>query len=663
VKIKNLTTLLLSTLTAIAVAGCINQGGSSPSATGGGTGTSVPTGSSSKSAPTAITAKRYTMTKATATPPSDASTSGDSTPSSAPNFTLMFDANNTNFLTDVCQVQSGGSGSSSADPSKACKCRYTWILSNLSDASVVTRTVDTDPTQVTSFQIQCPGPDVYYDDTEIPNNSSIKIELIPDTDQGNNSGFTTNSVTFPKQPISVAGDFRDAEGRSYRNIYHYACFDRLQKNLSINQARKNAKQNSATNAQIQAYVANSFTLSGSGGVTSFSGQSYYYDFYIRSNEIGTINPGNASMVCPRVNVNGIPSYYPLDSQFALALQASTDFPVPINANIILSSSTGAGSNGTTLGYAAKPNADGTCPAFADDKGRVRRTFRIRMYSAIFPLRYDADGSLIEQSQRSNTIFVLDRPVDKVSQDVLKPITRLGPKPCPFSYSTAQFGQKCMSDASLTGWSIDGTQINSNKECPVYPPVPEPSIGDTSPYLKSDGTIVIRPYKPFVPYYLENTRFKACAFQSSAPVDPEMVVVHDESIYPAATGPKDFYCSKYYPAAGLVLPSATGAPIADKIPGDCDQSMSANAIKTNRTYACLRTYDSTNPTLLTPKAGCCQICSGPDCRAYGGGVTFRGRNAAFSPPADTGNPSIGIKTLPRAIPNQTGGGGCYDPYED
>jgi hypothetical protein len=559
-----------------------------------------------------------------------------------------------------------------------CSCRYSWAQLNLATSSSIAREADTTPTQVSNFQVICPAPSIYNNDTEIPSLTAIKIRLVPA--MNNPSNFTTNTVSFTKQPITATGDFRDAEGRAFRNVLHYVCFDKLQKSLGIDHSLKTVPLSAQNTTQIQLPVANSFQAGSASTSSSYSSQSYYYDFYIRSNETGTISSGSSSFTCPQVNINGTPSYFPMDSQFALALQTSNDYPISVVAASTLeslnsggSSSGGSGTNvgggstgGTSsssppsgvLGYAAKPNADGTCPQSAPDlSGRVHLMFRLRKYLAIYPLRFDTDGSVLsgEAFQQFNTIYVLDRPVNKLTQNPLKPITRLGPKPCPFSFNTVQFGQKCMSDASLAGWNIDGTQIPGNSECPVYPPLP-PSL------VKTDGTLVIRPYKPFTMHYLEDTTFKACAFQSSNPVDPEMVVVHDDNAYPGISGPKDFYCAKHYPPVGAIIQPPGGSPFT-RTPGDCDTVASAAAIKSDQTYACSRTYNPTNSALSTPAAGCCQICSGTDCRSVGGGNTPSGRNAAFSPPQNSGNPPQATKLLSRGQPNQSTSNGCFDPSED
>lgn len=644
----NLNVLIaLIAVNALAV-GCLNpnQGSSTAGKTGSSSGTSTSTGTSTNTG-TSTTSRSLSITSATP------STVDPNNAAAVPVFSIFFNAlNQTVKISDFCSVQ--GSNAATNNVAKACLCRYQWAEQNLSSSKVIERTIDTNPTQVQGFQVQCNAPEVY--NTEIPDNTIMKVSVVPDTLKGNNTGFSTNEFQFKKVPVTSTGDFRDAEGHSFRNVFHYVCYDKFKKALTIDHALKAGPTNSVTNTAPTLPLANDFELGTSNGQGSnFSGQSYYYDFYVRSNEIGSINAGNQSFTCPQVNIGGVPSFFPLDSQFALSLQNTGSFVVPVVTSNITIQIAGEATSGTTLGFAAKPNSDLTCPSFTDSAGRIRRTFRLRKYKAIYPIRYNADGDIGDTSQPANIVYIIDRPVDKVGQDPLKPITRLGPKPCPFSFKTAQFGQKCSTDASIAGWNIDGTQVPGDAKCPVYPPPPDQ-------FMKDDGALVIRPYRPFLSNFLEDTSFKACVFQSSTPVDPQIVLSYDNTLFNATKGPFNFYCAKHYPPAGSIIPPTNGDPF-DKPPGECDLAANAAAIKTNKSYACSRTHNPTNSVLDTPAAGCCQICSGTNCTSSGGGVTPAGRNAAFSPPSDSGNPSQSIKQLPRAIPNQAGAGGCFDPSED
>jgi hypothetical protein len=625
--------------------GCTNSGSTSSGSSKSSSSKSTTTGGTT----TPSSSGSFTIFKVTVTAPPSSGDDEEEESEELPLVSMYFQVNSALSLTEVCQAAST-SGSGAADGSRSCYCQFQWNETNLSDSSVIPRTVFTEPSKVTPFLLECPVPNVY--EGEIADGTQIKVKLVPNTDGGNSTGFTTSTFTFTKESIFDNGDFRDIEGRSYKNLYHYSCYDRWSKASTLTHKKKVPAEVTSGTQPPAVPLANDFELGGSSG-TNYSAQSYYFDFYVRSNEAGTVNSGNSSFTCPQVMIDGVPRFYPMDSTIAVAVNASKDFSVRVVAGTLIGS--GSSSSSGTLGYAAKVNADGTCPSFTDSAGKIRRTFRLRRYTSIYPLRFGATGDIAEQQQVPNIVYVLDRPVDKLTQDPLKPITRLGPKPCPFSFKTAQFGYKCSTDSSISGWNIDGTQIQGDPGCPVYPPPP-------SKYLRSDGTLVIRPFKPFLAHYLEDTNYKACTFESSTPVDPELVLVHDDNAYPLPEGPFDSYCARHYPAAGAIIPPIGGDPF-DKPPGDCDDSTTAAAIKADQTYACNKTFDPTGNVQKTPSAGCCQICSGTDCRSSGGGITPAGRNAAFTSPGDTGNPATSFRRLPRAVPNLNGGNGCFNPNED
>jgi hypothetical protein len=613
-KIKNQKFKILISLITIILSACNNVATSPNRSTSS-------TNTSNNSNNTTQSSINFDITNVTINPPPQNSNNNVATTVIAFN---AISANGKNLL-DFCMVQSSGN----EDPTRACVCKFQWTEVNTSDSSTVTRTVTTDISQVSSFQISCPVPQVYA--SEIPDGTYINISVAPDTNKGNASGFTTSVYAYKKQTSPLNGDFRDVEGRTYKNIYHYVCYDKTAKPMSITRKTK-TWSNQITGKSVQPQLANAFQTGLGSGQNPFSAQSYYYDFYIRSNDLGAINESNSQFTCPRVNVNGLPSFYPMDSTFALALNPSRDFPIQVNTYTQITGNTAAIG---TIGYAAKPNADGTCPSFVDSNNQIRRTYRLRQYTTVYPLRYNADGTVLDSTQKVNTVYVLDRPINKAGQDPLKPMTRLGPKPCPFAFKTAQFGYKCMSDGSLTGKNIDGIELQGDKTCPIYP-IPKDSNGNV--LTDSTGTLVIRPYKAFVAHFIENTNFKACAFESSTPVDPPIVLEYDNTVFSPTSGPHYFYCTKNYPNAGNIIPPPTGDPF-DKPPSECSQSDIATAIKTDKTYSCLKTYDPYNGTVSTPQNGCCQQCAGPNplCKI-------------------TAYPT----TLQRGVPNQTNG--CFDPYE-
>lgn len=624
-RIQNAVALSLLTAGLFALAllsGCINQGGDTSLSVGG---------TAASKSTTAASGKVFSIVSSTFE-----AVNASPSPSPIPNeIDLFFNASNpSQTLNSVCV----GSG----DNTKACNCQFTFSQQTTgtnNSATQISRTVTSTVDQVTSFQVRCPLP-APWQSGEILDGTQVKISVAPASTS--TQSFSTNSIIVTKTAATQQGDFRDVQGRSFFNIFHYVCYDRLTKNVGI--AHNTVSVSGPSGLSTFTSVANDFVL----GSTTFTGQSYYYDFFIRSTELGSPNSSSSGFVCPTTTVGGVTNFYPMDTSFALAVNSSTDFPLQVNALTVAPISAQQNIVGL-VGFAAKPLADGTCPSFADQSGQIRRTFRLRKYQAAYPLRFNADGDIKDTSQQVNTIYILDRPVNKASINSLKPITRIGPKPCPFSFATAQFGQRCMSDASLTGWNIDGDQITGDPKCPVFPPVP-------NSVQKTDGTVVVRPYKAFLPRYLEDTSFQACAFQSSDPVDPPIVLSTDSTIFPGPAGPYDFWCSVNYPPAD---PN----PL-NRAPALCSLADSAAAVKTDKTYACSLSYNPTNASRLTPQAGCCQVCAGTNCTSVGAGITPGGRNAAFSPPKDNppGNPAQGIKQLSGGKPNVSSSS-CFDPSED
>lgn len=757
-------------MTALVMAGCppTNNSGQSQKKTSSSSTTTPTSGFSPAPTGSATALSIINVTVAS-------STSGAVASSTA---TVLFNSslNNGVNLSNVC-TSSGGAGGAGANP---CFCRFSWREINQSTGVGLNRTVDTAVTAALPFSATCAAPGVW--DSEIPEGTPIDVTIAPDTAGGNTNTISCNTFRFTKQTTSVDGDFRDAEGRAIKNIAHYVCHDYFNKALSIahGTGAGTARPDGSSFAPPDVPLANVFTTDNT-GVTA---QAYWYDFYIRNSEVGSINSGASGLICPRVAIsrNGAiaPQFFPLDSTFAVALNSSRRYTIPVAANIRVISGAGAATaEQGVLGYAIKPEADGTCPALPDSTGLTRRTFRLRRYVVNYPVRYNADGTTLSTSQPINTVYVLDRPVDKTGQDPLKPLTRLGPKPCPFSFNMNQSattdttattvgpvshsctvgtsklpfsfgdvgnshfqpataaapatlsgagryilpqlhgipdGKKyglvsndasaatvrgnnrtyCLGNGTSSGLriadntttscspgtptisnatssrfmsndftnakNIDGTMI-ARSDCPIFPP---PAAN-----LTSQGDLHIRPMKGFVPEWLEDTTFKACAFQSSNPVDPDIVVAYNGYQYPqpgdrATDDPKKaraFYCARSYPDPSWIEPPSGGPP-ASKLPGHCDSGrpkgggsalpskyyipkalagtsedrggyidwsatpnkrtvqdamVTSYAIMNERSYSCAFTYNpamsrSYDPTgkltdLVTPRSGCCQRGSG------------------------------------------------------
>jgi hypothetical protein len=345
-----------------------------------------------------------------------------------------------------------------------------------------------------------------------------------------------------------------------------------------------------------------------------SSQSYYYNLYIRNTAVGSINAANANYRCPRVREalfgGATGSYYPLDSNFALALEPVGNFNIGVEAYTKVGVQTDPNSVNTScdpnkastpsdgkslvagcLGFAAKPNTDGSCPMIRVG-GVLRNTYRLRKYFALYPHHFQANGKLFDPNalQPRDVIFVLDRPVTG-SSDPLKPFTMLGPKPCPFAFfdkkgvteagslivapSGADIPYKyngpipetykrfVLSDhvpayvgtnnARWNGKNVDGTHFPNvdnlhENSCSTTMSIRDPLTDQWSVTTLNRGNlnpiynqnVYVRPIDAWLPKYLEDTSFVACAPESSVKRDPPL------HLYTNTTTLNTAYCSEVYP---------------------------------------------------------------------------------------------------------------------
>ena len=217
---------------------------------------------------------------------------------------------------------------------------------------------------------------------------------------------------------------------------------------------------------------------------------------------------------------------------------------------------------TCLGFAKLPNADGTCPFFKDSTGRVRLTYRLRRFIAIYPQLFDTDGQLINQAPSTDTIYVLDRPVSSPNSNPTQPFTMRGPKPCPFSW----FDHKNVlgpipqyAATNFSGWTgtnVDGIEFphqdlknppdGSAASCSATMPI----VSRTTPTELTLGTLndknpvlkrrYVRPFNAFAPHYEEDIDFKACAPQANPLRDPPLHFSKDPTTGNVA------WCAEAYP---------------------------------------------------------------------------------------------------------------------
>ena len=356
---------------------------------------------------------------------------------------------------------------------------------------------------------------------------------------------------------------------------------------------------SSTGANINLFLASEF-CAGTGGATSdcptlpavrATGQSYYYNLFIRNTERGNINLENSRFHCPLVketlnsiNTSGSQSdYYPLDTSFALALVSSSDYSIGVEAfskvgvpgDTSSADSSCDGTTGTTvkpdglvrscLGFASKPLSDGTCPLISLPSGQRKNTYRLRRFISMYPPLYQADGKMLLEQQASDTIYVLDRPVTFSGASPDKPYTMRGPKPCPFSYFDSMAVTNTVPDAlypngtpayaatnntSWNGTNVDGTQFPNTdiagQSCSALIPLLSidhtimslATINKSNPVFKH---LYVRPIQAWAPHYEEDTDFQACAPQAAPFIkDPPLHFSKDIS-----TGNVS-WCAEAYP---------------------------------------------------------------------------------------------------------------------
>ena len=424
--------------------------------------------------------------------PTPSSTAGSTEQSN-----IFFDTSQSTATIDAhCNTVTPGAA---AQTGKPCNCLYTWgQLNTTSGQSVqIPRSVQTGIITVQPDAVTCPVPSVY--DAEIPDGTVIKISVIAAS--GNADAFTVKPYNYTKNSSAIPGSFQDAQGQSFQNILRYSCYQAFQKGLNI-QSKIFTAVDPTTGTQANAPIGSQFcvqTAAGNGansaGCTTlpppdYTAQSFYYNFFIRSSEVGDINLSNANYSCPQVQeslagsstVGAQGQAWPLDSTFALSLAPTVNYPVAVeaftelaqagNPNAVNSpcfpssspSGTPTSSPGTLstdfvlgcLGFAATPSAGGTCPYFRDSNGQIRNTYRLRRYIVLYPPLFDANGASLG-SQRTDTLYVLDRPLATGSSDPTIPYTMKGPKPCPFSY----FDNRGVTGTNATGAVTTGSKVVTN----------------------------------------------------------------------------------------------------------------------------------------------------------------------------------------------------------
>ncbi len=335
-----------------------------------------------------------------------------------------------------------------------------------------------------------------------------------------------------------------------------------------------------------------------------SNQAAFFNLYIRATDRGQVNTANTMFTCPKVNesLNGTGlDYWPMDTSFALSVSSSSTFNLGVEAfskisnpndpNSVSSScaaatslsdqiSSGSGGSDSSssssstpddgsllkscIGFAAKPNSDGTCPYFKTPQGTIRPTFRLRRFLALYPPLYTATGRLYPGAQSSDMVYVIDRPVAAAGSDPTKPYAMRGPKPCPFSYydekgvlsdpndSDYIGGMPGYAATNYPGWNgtnVDGIEFPNKdvagQSCSTALPILNESksrwgvttLNRRNPVFKR---LFVRPIRSWSPHYMEDTDFQACAPLADPLKDPPLHFSKDPS-----TGNVG-WCAESYP---------------------------------------------------------------------------------------------------------------------
>jgi hypothetical protein len=559
----------------------------------------------------------------------------------------------------------------SGNSAKPCFCQYTWteVNSTGSTRQEVTRRIQQPVSNVQQQLIACSGPSSTVFNNEIDNGTSVRLTVLAGSGNPDAGLFTVGTHTFVKNTLTTGGSFQDAQGHAFDNIVHYSCYEQF-KIGSVIQSKFDRKQDTVNGSptfgsELVYPRANSFCLQAGTGnsngiecpnlpsAKSNSSQAYYYNFFIRVSQAGSVNQWNDRFTCPAIkepiyNGGGVgtqSNVYPMDSTFALSQGPTPSFNVGVNAFVELSNG-GAdpisvnaktcdgqsvpGNSATDgfvqacLGFAAKPEKDGTCPSIRDSTGATRFTYRLRRFIALYPPLFETDGKAPRTRQRSNTIYVLDRPVTPPSgSNPLKPYTMRGPKPCPFAlfdskgvlgFTDAAYPNQKLPIYGATnnpGWNgtnVDGIQLpnfDSPNSCsaaiplvktdPLNPELNVVSIGTVNRNNPALPNVFIRPTQAWAPHYEEDLSFQACAPQATPLRDPPLHFARDNT-----TGNVS-WCAEVYPSQNEAITSLDqltnpNLPLSASNPyiGHV-RPFTSHVAKNSRSADCIASIPTTIPT--------------------------------------------------------------------
>ena len=563
--------------------------------------------------------------------------------------TIYFEAEDDNLpISDYCDTAGN----------KTCTCEFSWTEINTNSGSSVSipRVINTTISSVQNYVVICPAPEVYS--TEIDEGTTIKITI-----SSSSGTLDLDAYNYITSSTVDESDFRDQEGHAFINIHRYSCYEKIAKGLEIT-SKESTATNSVTGETKDYLIGTQLCVAGEGGgdgcesgETENSAQSYWYDLFVTSTNRGAVVAENERYVCPRIQetlvsdgtIGSEGSYWPMDSTFALAKGKTDSFNVSVESYSVLGASddpstadtscnteegddgaAGGGSDNAIsikcLGFAMKPDTDGTCPYFKDSAGSIRMTYRLRKFLSLYPVSYDGKGEPIDEPRGTNIIYVLDRPVS--SDDPLKPNTMLGPKPCPFAwfdhkgvlemtdtgggetdYNGHKPGYMATSNPLWTGKNIDDIHFpnidskDENKCATTFPIVTYTDSGSpdwlvlatthasNEGYVELGGgktiyleKVYVRPQeKKWWSHYEEDTDFEACAPESDDFQDAPLHFAKNDDGNVA-------WCAESYPTQnGSVddIDKEKGATLGAKSPGHV-VPFTSHAVKNSSSATCTAT---------------------------------------------------------------------------
>jgi hypothetical protein len=391
------------------------------------------------------------------------------------------------------QPLTGFCGTGTSNP---CACEMVW--SQLNTVNNIAYNYDRTK-RVAVTNVQAGAVNCLLDETtwnEIPDATVISFRIVPLNN--NATGLNTSTLNWKKgTSVSAAGDFLDDTLTPFRNIMRYTCFSKSTGARAyeiVNNFSTASSSGSTSTTPYNIIMGSQYcigsalgTSTTSNGATTnstcpnprngYTAQSYYRNFFVRSDQIGNINSTNDTYDCPKV-LEGIqysagqtiPSaasgqYWPLDTSFSLATTNSSEWSVGVPATTNLfkagdansvqtlcadESVTTTNTDGTTtttastnrlvdgkvvitcLGYAKKPNTDGTCGSIKDSNGLVHLLTRLRRFRVMYPPMFDATGAVFTTNPFADEVYIADRlAVDSTGKATGNMI--YGPKPCNFSW--------------------------------------------------------------------------------------------------------------------------------------------------------------------------------------------------------------------------------------